>query len=207
MVVLSSPSSARRTMRARSTVCCGLRAAHTSFCSSVRCVGVRAIGVEAFGFPHYTHLRYAPTPQAKAKIEHHHDFWQKRLPAVFATEAITAIARANTLIEQLRAPRNEQEKHREIGSSPQAAWKLALRPAPACTWQPYIWCQRGNARVDPDGRIAIGTARLRIDKPPGTKDLRCLHPDGDYSIFAPPPAKLSKPVLLLHSPAPAPVLL
>ncbi len=188
-------------MRARSTVCCGLRAAHTSFCSSVRCVGVKAIGVEAFGFPHSPHLRYAPKPQTRAKIERHHDFWQKRLPADFA------IARANTLIDQLRAHRNEQEKLREIGSPPQAAWKLALRPAPACTWRPYIWSQRFNARVDPDDRIAIGTARLRIDKPPGTKDLRCLHPDGDYSIFAPPPAKLSKPVLLLHSPAPAPVLL
>ena len=27
-------------------------------------------------------LRYAPTPQAKGKIERRHDYWQKRLPAL-----------------------------------------------------------------------------------------------------------------------------
>lgn len=159
-------------------------------------------------------LRYAPTPQAKGKIERLHDFWQKRLPSVFAAEHITTLAPANTLIDALRIHRNEHEKHREIGSSPQAAWKLALRekrsalrPAPHCPWWPYIWSQRSSARVDPDGRIAIGSARLLINKPPGSKVVRCLHPNGDHSILAAPPTKDSMPILLLHSPAPAPVLL
>jgi hypothetical protein len=159
-------------------------------------------------------LRYAPTPQAKGKIERLHDFWQKRLPAVFAAEAITTLAPANALIDQLRRHRNEQEKHREIGSTPLAAWQLALRekrsalrPTPSCPWWPYIWSQRSNARVDPDGRIAIGATRLRIDKPPGSRLVRCLHPNGDLSVLAAPPTKDSKPVLLIHSPAPAPVLL
>jgi hypothetical protein len=82
-----------------------------------------------------------------------------------------------------------QEKHREIGSTPQAVWKLALRekrsalrPAPSCPWWPYIWSQRSNIRVDPDGRIAIGATRLRIDKPPGSRLVRCLHPNGDLTL-------------------------
>ena len=29
-------------------------------------------------------LRYAPTPQAKGKIERRHDYWQKRLPPSFS---------------------------------------------------------------------------------------------------------------------------
>ena len=66
-------------------------------------------------------LRYAPTPQAKGKIERLHDFWQKRLPSVFAAEDITTLAPANTLIDALRIHRNEHEKHRKIGSTPQAA--------------------------------------------------------------------------------------
>jgi hypothetical protein len=159
-------------------------------------------------------LRYAPTPQAKGKIERLHDYWQKRLPAVFAADAITSLEPANTLIDQLRVHRNEQEKHREIGSTPHAAWKLALhekrsalRPAPACPWWPYIWSQRSSARVDPDGRIALGNARLRIARPPGSKVVRCLHPNGDLSVLAAPPHKASKPVLLIHSPVPAAVLL
>lgn len=159
-------------------------------------------------------LRYAPTPQAKGKIERLHDFWQKRLPALFCAESIASIAPANALIEQLRLHRNAHEKHREIGSTPHAAWRLALRekrsalrPAPRCPWWPYVWSQRSNARVDSEGRIAIGTTRLRIDRPPGSKVIRCLHPNGEHSTLADPPAKLSKPVLLLHCPAPQPVLL
>ncbi len=154
-------------------------------------------------------LRYAPTPQAKGKIERAHDFWQKRLPALFAAEAVFTLPPANALLEELRLHHNAQEKHREIGSTPKAAWNLALRekrsalrPAPRCPWWPYVWSQRSPSRVDPDGRIAIGSQRLRIEKPPGSRVIRCLHPNGDHSILAAPPAKDARPVLLLHSPAP-----
>jgi hypothetical protein len=159
-------------------------------------------------------LRYAPTPQAKGKIERLHDFWQKRLPALFAAEQISTPAQANPLLEQLRVHRNTHEKHREIASTPQAAWQLALRekrsvlrPAPRCPWWPYVWSQRSTAKVDPDGRLAVAGQRLRIDRPPGSKVIRCLHPNGDHSILAAPPTRLSTPVLLLHCPAPSPVLL
>lgn len=118
------------------------------------------------------------------------------------------------MIEQLRRHRNEHEKHREIGSTPNTAWRLALRenrsalrPAPRCPWWPYVWSQRSSARVDSDGRIATGASRLRIDRTPGAKVIPCLHPNGDHSILAAPPDKLSNPVLLLHCPAPPSILL
>jgi hypothetical protein len=159
-------------------------------------------------------LRYAPTPQAKGKIERLHDFWQKRLPSLFSAEQVSTLPAANALLDQLRQHHNAHEKHREIGSTPKAAWELArrekrsaLRPAPRCPWWPYIWSQRSGARVDPDGRIALGGQRLRIDKPPGSKVIRCLHPNGDHSILAAPPNHGSLPILLLHSPAPSAVLL
>lgn len=159
-------------------------------------------------------LRYAPTPQAKGKIERLHDYWQKRLPALFDAEHITSLPAANALLEQLRIHRNTQEKHREIGTTPQAAWDLAhrekrtvVRPAPPCPWWPYVWSQRTSAKVDPDGRIAVAGQRLRIDRPPGSKVIRCLHPNGDHSILAAHPSKEKSPVLLIHCPAPASVLL
>lgn len=159
-------------------------------------------------------LRYAPTPQAKGKIERLHDFWQKRLPALFAAEQITALPAANALLDALREHHNNHEKHREIASTPQAAWNLAhkekrsvLRLPPHCPWWPYVWSQRTPARVDPDGRIAIVGQRLRLDRPPGSKVIRCLHPNGDHSILAAAPTKGVLPVLLLHCPAPNPVLL
>ena len=155
-------------------------------------------------------LRYAPTPQAKGKIERAHDFWQKRLPSLFAAENISTLPEANRWIEQLRAHHNTHEKHREIGSTPQAAWDRArkekrsvLRPAPRCPWWPYIWSARSQTRVGPDGRIAIASQRLRIEKPPGTLVTRCLHPNGDHSVLLAPPDKAKRPVLLLHCPAPS----
>ena len=129
----------------------------------------------------------------RAKIERLHDFWQKRLPSVFAAEDITTPGPANVLLDELRVHLREK--------------RSALRPAPACPWWPYVWSQRSNARVDPDGRVALGTARLRIERPPGSIVIRCLHPNGDLSVIAAPPTKHSMPVLLIQSPAPAPVLL
>lgn len=38
-------------------------------------------------------LRYAPTPQAKGKVEREHQYWQKRLPAYFASEQINCLDR------------------------------------------------------------------------------------------------------------------
>jgi len=155
-------------------------------------------------------LRFAPTPQAKGKIERAHDFWQKRLPALFAAEHVSTLHEANTWIDQLRHHHNTHEKHREIGSTPQTAWDLArkekrsvLRDAPRCPWWPYVWSARSQTRVGPDGRIAIAAQRLRIEKPPGTRVTRCVHPNGDHSVLLAPPAKDKRPILLLHCPAPA----
>ena len=86
-------------------------------------------------------LRYAPTPQAKGKVEREHQFWQGRLPPYFASEKITEIEVANPHIDALRAHHNAQEVHRELGQTPQRAWdqarkekRSALRPAPRCPW-------------------------------------------------------------------------
>jgi hypothetical protein len=86
-------------------------------------------------------LRFAPTPQAKGKIERRHDYWQKRLPPLLAADQILELCGANTLLEQLLAHANEHEIHRELGTTPLAARDQALaenrsvlRPAPACPW-------------------------------------------------------------------------
>jgi hypothetical protein len=153
-------------------------------------------------------LRFAPTPQAKGKIERAHDFWQKRLPPLFAAEHVATLPEANLLLDSLRDHHNRHEQHREIHSTPQAAWSLAirerrsvLRPAPKCPWWPYIFSQRSQTRVAPDGRVAIGSQRLRIEQSPGTLVTRCVHPDGDISVLLHPPQKSTRPVLLFRSAA------
>ena len=37
---------------------------------------------------------------------------------------------------------------------------------------------------------------LRIEQPPGSKVVLCLHPTGHHSVLAAPPAANAKPILL-----------
>jgi hypothetical protein len=148
-------------------------------------------------------FRYAPTPQAKGKVEREHQFWQGRLPPYFASEKISQLPEANRHLDELRAHRNAHEVHRELRQTPQRAWDQAkkegrsvLRPAPRCPWWDYVWSVRTGVRVGSDGRVPIGPQRLRIENPPGTKVILCLHPSGHHSVLAAPPDSKQKPVLL-----------
>jgi hypothetical protein len=152
---------------------------------------------------HDISLRYAPTPQAKGKVEREHQFWQKRLPPYFASEKISELAEANQHIDALRHHHNAKEVHRELRQTPQRAWDTAkkenravLRPAPRCPWWPYIWSVRTSLKVGGDGRVPIGTQRLRAEKPPGTKVVLCLHPTGHHSVLATAPEPKQQPALL-----------
>ena len=153
-------------------------------------------------------LRYAPTPQAKGKIERRHDYWQKRLPPILAADQIRELTGANQLLDQLLAHANQHEIHRELGTTPHAACQQAiaqnrsvLRPAPACPWWPFVWSQQTRVRVGDDGKVPVGSQRQSLDAPPRTSVIRCLRPDGDifYLRFAPNPN--ANPIVLLHCPA------
>jgi transposase InsO family protein len=144
-------------------------------------------------------LKYAPTPQAKGKIERSHLFWQNRLPALFLVEKVAEISAANALLGMLRTHHNEQEVHREIQMTPCAAWQQAiqehrsvLRPAPRCPWWPYVWSIRTSMKVGSDGRVPVGAQRLRVELPPHTRVIRCVQPSGTTSFITntPQPGKL-----------------
>lgn len=148
-------------------------------------------------------LRYAPTPQAKGKIEREHQFWQRRLPAYFASEPVQNLPDANHHITALRLHRNQREIHRELRQTPQHAWEEALaqgrcvlRPVPRCPWWPYIWAVRKTLRSGDDGRIPIGPHRVRLEVPPRTPLTLCFHPSGHTSVLAQPPAPNTLPILL-----------
>ena len=152
-------------------------------------------------------LRYAPTPQAKGKIERRHNYWQKRLPPLLAADGIVELVGANRLLDQLLPHVNQHEVHRELGVAPHTAKQQALakkrsvlRPTPACLWWPFVWSQQTNVRVGDDGRVPVGAQRHTINAPPRSKVIRCLRPDGDvyYLKYAPDPK--AKPVVLLHCP-------
>ena len=159
-------------------------------------------------------LRYAPTPQAKGKIERLHLFWQKRLPALFAAENISRISRANPLIGLLRIHHNSKEIHRELRMTPLLAHELAIaqgrsvvRSSPACPWWPYVWSIRSQVSVASDGCVPIGSLRLPVQSPHGSKLTRCQHSNGDFSLLHRPPEHGSLPLVILHFPTSRPVQL
>lgn len=150
-------------------------------------------------------LRYARTPQAKGKIERQHQYWQGRLPALFAAEKISTPATANALLPDLRRHRNAHEIHRELQRTPNAAARAAqrekrsvLRPSPRCPWWTYIWSVRTALKVGSDGRVPIGHDRLRVGLSAGTRVIHCLHPNGSISILAHEPKIGQRPALLLQ---------
>jgi hypothetical protein len=152
-------------------------------------------------------LRYAPTPQAKGKIERRHDYWQKRLPPLLAADQILELCGANHLLDQLLPHANQHEIHRELGTTPHAARDLALtekrsvlRPAPACPWWPYVWSQRTHVRVGEDGKVPIHHQRHSIAAPPRSTVVRCLRPDGDLFYLHDAPDPNTHPLVLLHCP-------
>lgn len=148
-------------------------------------------------------LRYAPTPQAKGKVEREHSFWQQRLPAFFASEPVSHLPQANMHITALRLHHNQHEIHRELKMTPATAWaeavtqnRSALRLVPHCPWWPYVWSMQTPTRTGPDGRIPIGTHHLRLEIPPRSKVVLCHHPSGHHSVLASPPKSGALPLLL-----------
>ena len=151
-------------------------------------------------------FRFAPTPQAKGKVERSHFFWQERLPAYFASEQITELDQADAHVQALRLHRNQHEVHRELKLTPQKAWDLArkekrsvLRPKPNCPWWPFVWSQRPQIKAGPDGRVPIGGQSFRIQAAPGSKVILCHHPSGHHSVLAAPPIPKTKPRILFSN--------
>jgi GAF domain-containing protein len=152
-------------------------------------------------------LLYAPTPQAKGKIERRHDYWQKRLVPLLAADRIAELVGANLLLDPLVPHANQHEIHRELGCTPLQAQQQALaenrsviRPAPNCPWWPYVWSQQTRVRVGDDGQVPVGAQRQPIDAPPRSRVIRCLRPDGDIYYLRHAPAPKAKPSVLLHCP-------
>ena len=89
-------------------------------------------------------LRYAPTPQAKGKIERAHDFWQKRLPPIFAAKHIATLPPANALLEKLRLHHNARElhacEHREVERD--CALDCGGLDVCRCRWKHHCGCGR-----------------------------------------------------------------
>jgi hypothetical protein len=65
-----------------------------------------------------------------------------------------------------------------------------------CPWWAYVWSVRTRIKVGSDAHIPIGTQRLRIERPPGSKVVLCLPPSGHHSVLASGPDPKQQPILM-----------
>jgi hypothetical protein len=148
-------------------------------------------------------LLYAPTAQAKGKIERHHQFWQNRVPSFCLAEGIRDLDVVNGQLDLLREHHNRHETHRELRMTPQEAWDKAvedgrcvLRSCQRNPWWPYLWSVRSKVKVDVDGTVPIERQRVKITPTYRRSAIHCRHPDGSITYLAEPPGSGGRPIVL-----------
>jgi hypothetical protein len=81
-----------------------------------------------------------------------------------------------------------------LGSSPE---RKALRDATGPALPVVeLRLERAHSPEGCDGCVPIGTQRLRLERPPGSKVVLCLHSTGHHSVLTATPDPNQKPVLL-----------
>ena len=117
-------------------------------------------------------LRYAPTPQAKGKIERRHDYWQKRLPPLLAADQILELVRRQPPAGPTAAPRQPARNPPRTGHHP------ARRPP--------IGPGRKTLRSAPRPRLSLVALCLEPANP-GPRRRRWQSPRGTTSVIPLPP--------------------
>ena len=146
---------------------------------------------------------YAPTPQAKGKIERAHQYWQGRLPAYFASEKITEIEVANPHIDALRAHRNARKCIANCARPRNGpGTKPAKKNAPSCSQRPAarggIMCGACAlpSRSAPTAACRSARNGYASKNHPKPRSSFVSIPSGHHSVLAAQPDHQQKPALL-----------
>ena len=153
---------------------------------------------------------FANAPESKGKIERIHLVWQDRLPAYFEREGIdidTPLATSNDHVDALVDYRNGFEIHREIGMTPDEAWRKAiqegrskLRAIPQDGWWELVWSEWSRTVVGRRGRVSLADGRFcPTECANGTKVWLCRHIDGTLSIVLNKPEHGVRPSFLFSN--------
>ena len=153
---------------------------------------------------------FANAPESKGKIERIHLVWQDRLPAYFEREGIdidTPLAAINDHVDALVDYRNGFEIHREIGMTPDEAWRKAiqegrskLRAIPQDGWWELVWSEWSRTVVCRRGRVSLADGRFcPTECANGTKVWLCRHIDGTLSIVLNKPEHGVRPSILFSN--------
>jgi len=149
----------------------------------------------------------ANSPEAKGKVERIHEVWQQRLTPYFKLNGITPdsdLGLVNEHLMSLRDHRNHHELHREIGTVPCEAWRIALsegrsriRRAPCLhPWWELAWATYTTTIVDAKGKVRCGQWTFPVQRPHGAMVWIAHHVDDSFTVLAKAPFTETYPSIL-----------
>ena len=146
----------------------------------------------ALGCLGVSHL-VAKDPQSKGKIERQFGFWQKRLPALFAMEAVSCREQANELLASQIDWHHANHVSRSTGLSPLHAVEKSISEGSAC-WRPApppelldLHLATHHTRVvQKAGEISFLGRRWEIT-PGESKQVTIVQQPGSFRVIAQPP--------------------
>ena len=135
----------------------------------------------------------AKDPQSKGKIERQFGFWQKRLLALFAMEAVTNRSQANELLEAQIDWHHKNHVSRTTGLTPLHAVEKSISEGSAC-WRPApppalldLHLATHHTRVvQKAGEISFLGRRWEVT-PGETKQVTIVQQPGSFRVIARPP--------------------
>jgi hypothetical protein len=147
----------------------------------------RALGCLGVG-----HL-VAKDPESKGKVERQFDFWQKRLPALFAVEAVRNREQANELLASQIDWHHQNHVSRSTGLTPRQAVEQSQAEASAC-WRPSpppelldLHLAIHHTRVvQKAGEISFLGRRWQLT-PGQTKQVISVHQPDRFRVISRPP--------------------
>lgn len=150
----------------------------------------------ALGCLGVSHL-VAKDPQSKGKIERQFGFWQKRLPALFAMEAVSCREQANELLASQIAWHHANHISRSTGLSPLHAVEKSIAEGSAC-WRPApppelldLHLATHHTRVvQKAGEISFLGRRWEIT-PGESKQVTIVQQPDSFRVIAHPPTPQS----------------
>lgn len=135
----------------------------------------------------------AKDPQSKGKVERQFDFWQKRLPALFAMESVGSREQANELLasqiqwhHQNHVSRTTQLTPLQAVEKSQSEGSACWRPAPPAELLDLHLATHHTRVVQKAGEISFLGRRWQIT-PGETKQVTIVQQPGSFRVISRPP--------------------
>lgn len=136
------------------------------------------------------YLLFAPTPQAKGKIESKFKYLQARVPYLCSKRKVAKISEGQEVVDEVINYYNTQRFHEETGEIPVKRWDRALKEGRCCLrpvtedidWD-YVSAFKSSRTVDGYGTLSYRGTKYKLRKIRNKRVMVCEKPGEKLSIY------------------------